>query len=160
YSGTFRVDAGTASMADFEAAVNEGDTIAIEGGAFNLTNVVTDGLANNVTIVDPTNGDVGAPTARFNIQGLGDIYSASSDAGHPPADPPGNDDMYQANGNPTASGQAFVVDGQDATYDDFAADLTEGDTVSYQRKGGVETFTLVNREQAEVEGQAVDGITT
>src|SRR5207244_3955743 len=102
YSGTFRVDAGTASMADLEAAVNEGDTIAIEGGAFNLTNVVTDGLANNVTIVDPTNGDVGAPTARFNIQGLGDIYSASSDAGHTPADPPGNDDMYQANGNPTA----------------------------------------------------------
>jgi putative cell wall-binding protein len=149
YSGTFRVDAGAASMADFEAAINEGDTIAIEGGAFNLTNVVTTGAARNITTTMLL-----VPNTRFNIGALGDIYSASSDAGDAQDT---NDDQYQANGGLAPSGQAFVVDGQQSDYDGFSGDLTEGDQVSYQRKGGVETFSLVNRQQATIVGQAVEG---
>jgi putative cell wall-binding protein len=160
YSGTFRVDAGTATMADFEAAVNEGDTVAIESGAFNLTNVVVTGEATNVDVTDPSSGDPGSPKARFNVDALGDKYETSSDPNQLPEDSDGNDDQYEADGNPLVTTQAFEVDGSASDYDGFAGTLTEGDQVTYQRKGGVETFTVVNSAQATVTGQAIDGIET
>ena len=153
YSGTFRVDAGASDLAGFEADVNEGDTLEISGG-FNLTNAVFTGTASDVEITDPTAGDLGSPEARFKIDGaLGDIPAAEdNDLGQD------NDGTYRANCAPGASGQAFTVEGNDeATCDEFSAALTDGDTVSYSRAGGVERFTIVNAAGGTVEGTALGG---
>jgi putative cell wall-binding protein len=151
YSGTFRVDAGAADMAAFEAAVDEGDTIEISGG-FNLTNATATGSATDVAV---TASPSLTPGARFTIDdALGDIPATGDSTGQD------NDGTYFANCAPTASGQAFTVDGNDeATCDAFSSALSAGDTVSYARAGGIERFTLVNVGGAEVEGTALGTVT-
>jgi putative cell wall-binding protein len=150
YSGKlYKVDGALATIDSFEKDLNEGDTVAITGtGAqltWELTNADTTGSVNTITKSSLP------PSATFKIGQLGDIPGSSG---------AGNDDVYKADGNPISSTDTFSVDGKaDATFSDFNTALTAGDVVTYARKGGVQSFTLVNTPPATQKGQAVDGIT-
>ena len=148
----YSVDGTDAVVANFNAAVNEGDSLKITGtGAtakWELTNEETEGPANSIVV-----GDL-PPTVKLKVGALGDIPAASSDD---QGDGAGNDDVYQASGSP-GSTDKFTVDGQDSDYDTFSADVTAGDVVTYSRAAGVQTFALVNEAPSLVKGQAVDGL--
>src|SRR5690606_12569261 len=60
------------------------------------------------------------------------------------------DERYRAAAS--AGNQEFRVDGDDATFEEFAAALTEGDLTTYDRRSNLETFTLVNRAAPAVQG--------
>jgi hypothetical protein len=142
----WKVDGTEATQAMFEDDLNEGDGLKITGSGstttYELTNTDVEGVAADIVAGD----NPVIPTTDLTIDGLGDD----------PADDT-NDATYQANGGPTDT-DTFTDDGQTATYDDFAADLTTGDVVTYTRKAGVESFALVNRSPALVTGDAVDDL--
>ncbi|HVM51863.1 MAG TPA: cell wall-binding repeat-containing protein [Acidimicrobiales bacterium] len=157
-SAVYTVDGATRSLSQFEDDINEGDTLRITAAGttttFALTNETVEGAANSIS----AGSNPLAPSTLLKIGGLGDIPETSSDQ---QGDSPGNDDRFRADGGagPVVDADEFVVDGNtDATYDDFADSLTEGDFVSYTRVGGVETYTLVNRAPTSIEGQAVDDL--
>lgn len=153
-TGTYTVDGSTKLLSEFEADLNEGDTIVITGTAFALTNASVSGPANAIE------KDGALPTQNFTrlkIGGLGDDPETGSDGG---TDGTGNDDKYVANRNTGATADKYTVDGAASTQEAFDNALTEGDQVTYTRKGGVETFALVNAAPTTQEGQAVGDITT
>lgn len=158
WSGTYRVNAGNADEAKFESNINEGDTIEIAGG-FNLTNVTVAGVATDVTVTSPP--DAVTTSAQFKVDGVfGDDPAAATDGDTTSGDED-DDDRYLADCAPTTSGQSFNVDGNaEATCDDFAADLTEGDAVRYDRIDGVEIFTLTNQEPTAETGTAIGTVDT
>ena len=142
---TFRIGGATATEAQFEANINEGDTIAITGTEFALTNADVVGSAN--AIEKPV---LLGTTTRLKIGGLGDDPAAGAvDA----ADTTGQDDKYEASGAPGTT-DTFTVDGATATYAQFNTALTTGDQVTYRRIGAGEVFVLVNQAPTTSTGTA------
>ena len=164
------VDGQGRSKDQFEANLNEGDTLAITAGSgttptvFALTNRTVSGPANAIEKLNDAQ-DVLTPVVRLKIGGLGDDPATSSDSSTDPAGP-GNDDKFKANGG-QQSNDVFVVDGNASSYSAFRTQLSEGDLVTYSRVGtgtegttGQETFSLVNRAPSTQQGQAVDDLNT
>lgn len=150
-ANAFFVDGASRTQAQFEADLNEGDTVAVSGAEVRLTNVDVTGTAN--TITKPATPF--QSTTQFKIGGLGDVATAGSGE---TGETDGNDDRFAANGGIGAT-DVFVVDGvTDRTWDQFNDALSQGDTVTYRRVGGIETFTLVNSAPAPLSGQAVDDL--
>jgi putative cell wall-binding protein len=129
---TYKVDGVATSLATFEGDISEGDSITITGAEFALTNAVVTGAAQNIDKTNPL-------MAELRIGALGD-------------DPGSNvDDVFVATATDT-----FAIPGATATdYATFRDHLTTGDTVTYKRVGGEETYTLVDQAPATQTGQAV-----
>jgi putative cell wall-binding protein len=142
----WKVDGTQATQPNFEAAINEGDTIDITGtgasATYELTNENVEGVAGSIV----AGSNPVLPTTDLKIGQLGDDPANST-----------NDATYQANGAPNAT-DTFKVDGQDSDHDTFSTDLTNGDVVTYARAAGVESFALVNRSPSLIKGQATDSL--
>lgn len=154
YAEAFRVDGATATLEEFEADVNEGDTIEIAAGSFNLANQVVEGDADDTEVIE---GALIAPLTsnetRFKIGGLGDDPAASSDPGQTPdEEASGNDDRYVVDG----TDENLRIDGAEATYEQFEAAINDGDQMTYARQDGIETITIVNENEV-LAGESLEG---
>lgn len=138
----YEIDGASATLANFEAGINEGDDLAITGSGtattFELTNTDVTGSAGSIAF----GSNPLLPTTDLKVGALGDDPANAT-----------NDATYQANDADT-----FKVEGADSDHATFAGDLTAGDAVTYRRVGGVETFELINRSPSLIEGQAVDDL--
>ena len=147
-TGTFFVD-GLERPADvFEGALSEGDVLTIEDGDFGdvlrLTNKAPSGSARAIENSSPEN----ANQISLQVGFFGDVAETSASAKFVAQNP--------ANNDPAVSGVADdVFAGDVTTYDQFRAQLSEGDIVVYERNGGVELFTLRNRPLGTISGEAV-----
>lgn len=158
-ANTYVIDGASAAatQAAFEADVSEGDaiTMALAGGGtrLSLTNKTVSGRAAAIAADGPPAGLVN-PAVRFRAGGFGDDPASGEDS---PDGVAGSDSAFVANGGPTAT-DTYTVDGAAQTGPNaqsaFAGALTAGDTVTYGRKGGVESFALVNAKPPLVTGVA------
>ena len=137
YSGagvTFTVNGAAASLTSFEASLSEGDTVSV--------NRNDNGV---ITSIDLTNGSItGAATDVDNVTGTFQIENAFGDE---PEN--ANDEEFLADAT-----DEFTVDGEEATLAEFLDDLNDGDTITYSRVGGVETYALENEPPPAIEGLA------
>jgi hypothetical protein len=136
----YEVDGAAVGVADFEDALNEGDTVEIETNdagvrTFMLTNQTVSGL---ITTVGET------VAGGFQIGSLGDDPEGAQD---------GDFVVPAADVNVT-------VDGEAATAAEFSADLTVGDQATYARDGGVVTLALVNNVPSDQGGVATENFDT
>jgi len=145
---TFTIDGAASTLAGFGGDISEGDTVTITGTAFALTNGSVSGAANTIT-----HGNALNPTTTFKIGFLGD----NPTAGDSPPLVTTNDTVFSASG---ASGTTDVYTGEAADWAHFDPLLTDGDTVTYSRKGGHQTFNLVNQAPTKYSGQATGTDTT
>lgn len=146
-TATFSVDGANVSEDTFEDDLSEGDFVE-----------VTRDTNGNVTNVALTNGSLtGTATDVAN-----NVTAATFMLDDAFGDDPRNDSNFQdthfiAHSNST---QDFVVDGDPATLAEFMAALSNGDTVTYSREDGVETFVLENEAPPAITGQATDNFDT
>jgi len=148
----YEVDGALATLATFEADLNEGDALAREdAGAGNETCSLTNNTVSGT--VDDLSTDA-TPAAAFRLGVFGDSFDDLTQStgtvgtldGHFLADP-GYD-------------QEYMVDGEEATLTEFVAAISEGDSGTYERLGGIELFTLVNAAPSTVSGTATEEIVT
>lgn len=141
----FQVNGGVVIAAQFEAALNEGDTFdKSEDAAGNVTCMITDGTVAGVVTVDDTPG-----AEYFQIGNLGDDFASA------------NDDTFVATMAKFDAGDLVInVDGEPITdYSDFADVLSDGDQAEYSRANDTETISLTNGLPTTVSGQAIDDAT-
>ena len=138
----YSTDGTNVGIAAFEADLNEGDLVEVttsdEGvRTHSLTNQTVSGMVEDV-VPDADGVEAGAQLG-FMIGILGDD----------PADDD-NDDYFEV-----AGAASYTVDGEAAVEQDFADDVSVGDTASYSRDNGVVTLTLVNETPASQSGEVV-----
>jgi hypothetical protein len=119
------VESTTATVAAFEADLNEGDEILVVAGsptneAFRLTNRTVTGTVTSQS----------TSSNHLRIGGLGDDPLTSQNA-----------DYDYVSGSAT---NTYRVDGASATLSQFEAALTVGDLLTYARDNGIQTFHLTN----------------
>jgi hypothetical protein len=120
----------------FEADVNEGDRVTLGSSSAALSNRDVSGPATAIA-VDEVSG-----IGRFRIGGLGD-------------DPlNAEDDRFRAVA--ASESQTYRVDAAVVDFETFAANLSEGDDLTYRRGDGIESFRLVNAALPPVEGQVTE----
>ena len=140
YTGAlYEVDGAAATVASFEADVNEGDTVVIvtddEGEqTFQLTNA---GVTGTVTSVD-------ADADLVTIDALGDDPMSAQDAAY----------NYVAG----AATNVYTVDGDEVDLAEFEVSLSEGDELSYERENDTQTFNLTNVAPPAEEGTATESV--
>jgi putative cell wall-binding protein len=134
---TYTVDGAAKAVAAFEAELSEGDSLTNTGTAFALTNGTVTGTAGEIANAAPVR-------TQFKVGVFGDDPASASD------------DLFTADSTDT-----FVVQGisGNSTYTVFNDHLTSGDTVTYKRTGGEETYTLVDQAPPTKTGQAVGTVT-
>lgn len=143
YSGDlFTVDGTPATAVTFGNAINEGDTVSIDEDTpvdgtdtINLSNEAVSGL---VTATDTTV----ATETLFTIGALGDYFGDAQD-----------DDFEVIDGDTT---QNLTIDGDEATFAEFTAEISVGDEITYSRDGGEENFQLGNAAPTVESGTASD----
>lgn len=135
------VNGATATQADFENAINEGDQLSIvagSGGAQTLFALTDKSVSGVVSTVDTANHLV-------MIGNLGDDPTGSQDASY----------------DYSLAGSTWTVDGATAANaDDFGGNLTVGDQLTYTRAAGVQTFALVNHAPPPVSGTVTESHST
>ena len=142
YTGAlYEVDGAAATVASFEADINEGDTVVIEtddegNQTFQLTNAAVTGT---VTSVD-------ADADLVTIEALGDDPVTAQD------------DAY--NYVTGATTNVYTVDGEVVDLTEFELSLSEGDELSYERQDDTQTFDLTNVAPPAQEGTATESIDT
>jgi len=141
YNGSlFSVNGTAATQAQFEAAINEGDTVVITAGTggnpstYALTDATVSGTVSTVNTL-----------AHFvTIGNLGDDPTGPQDAGY---------DYSLANTTRT-------IDGNSATVAQFDAALNSGDSLTYTRVNnagvGTQTFALTNHAPAPISGTVTE----
>jgi putative cell wall-binding protein len=129
---TYTVDGTARSASAFEADLSEGDRLSCTGTAFALTNGTVSGPAAWINKQAPIR-------TQLQVGVFGDDPGSSED-GFYAADPT---DVFSVSGATTAD------------YATFNDHVTNGDTITYGRAGGKETFTLVDQAPATQTGQAV-----
>ncbi|MCU1373213.1 MAG: putative cell wall binding repeat 2, partial [Actinomycetia bacterium] len=136
YAGTgftYAIDgaAQTSDVAKFEAEISEGDSLSISGNVFTLSNAAVQGAAQAINKQAPVR-------TQLRVGVFGDDPASSTN------------DLFSAE-----SGDAFSIPGTTATdYATFNSHLTAGDTITYKRTAGTETYTLVDQAPANQTGQA------
>ncbi|SDQ10581.1 Putative cell wall binding repeat 2 [Quadrisphaera sp. DSM 44207] len=133
-AAVYTVDGVSATLADFEANLNEGDTIAITGGDGTTGKTRTFALTNQ-TVTGVVSGNSSGALTIETIAGakLGTYTAGASDS--------------------------VTIDGAASVNTTLASSATVGDAVTYKKVNGVQTFTLVNAAPASVTGtfQSVSG---
>jgi hypothetical protein len=129
----YEVDGDAVAEADFEFALNEGDTVEIETSD---TGVRTHSLTNQTV-----SGMVESSSAAglFTIGELGDNPATAQDA-----------EFTSVGAN------SVTIDGEVATVAAFNADLSVGDQATYARDNDIVTITLVNNEQTDQGGELIE----
>ena len=139
-NGGYRVGSTTLTLATFGDELNEGDSVAITNpGSSQERMTVTNGTVQGVVSAVTDNGT----DVTFRIAGRGDDPATNQDT-----------DFVANDTGDTFTGQ--VAD----TFAEFQAEVDDGDTVTYARTGGVESFQLANSAPPTVSGtvtNATDG---
>lgn len=138
------------TLADFEGAVSEGDTVVVAG-----TQAAPTGFTlTNATVTGPVTAQSSDATdAQIVVSGaLGD-------------DPANADDTeFVASAVAAPGAEVYVVDGATVAYAAFDTALSVGDTLAYKREVvaavSTETFTLTNVAPPAVTGQVSSFVQT
>jgi len=135
-SDTYTVGGAAVSQAGFEAALSLGDTVVTtdttvpangDPETYALTNGSWDGTVGTIT-------DTAGVEVTFEADGVGDDPDLGAD-----------DTLFSVTAaEVTAGTQSLTIGGAAATFLQFEAAITDGDTVVYSRAAGVETFALTN----------------
>jgi len=139
-SQLFTVNGAAATQAQFEAAINEGDTVVITAGTGGnpSTYALTDAtVSGTVTTIDTVNHLV-------KIGNLGDDPTVPQNASF----------------NYSLANTVLTIDGASATQVQFDAALNQGDSLTYTRVNnagtGTQTFALTNHAPAPVSGTVTE----
>lgn len=143
YSGDlFVVDGSPATETSFGLDINEGDTVSIsEDDPVDGTDTITlqnQSVSGMVTAKDTTS----ATETLLQIGALGDDHGSAQD-----------DDFQVDDG---ATDENLTIDGEDATFAEFTAQVSVGDEITYSREGGEENFMLGNSAPTVLSGIAAD----
>jgi len=129
--GLFTVDGDSVLVADFEAALNEGDTIEVED------------LGETPETFHLTNGTLSGSVDGFDK--TADVVNVKLSAG-----------AVIAN-LPYAGADSYMVDGSASNAAEFEADMTVGDSITHAIDvDGIVSFTLVNMAPSTQTGLAVE----
>ena len=137
YTGDlFTVDGDTATVDDFELALNEGDTVVIDDPD-------DDDDGDPVETYHLTNGTLSGSVSDFDK--TTDVVDVELSAGAVVSD------------IAFAGADSYMVDGDTSNAATFEADLTVGDSVTWEiDSDGVVSWTLVNMAQTTQSGLAVE----
>ena len=135
-NGGYRLGNTTRTLLEFADELNEGDSVAITGeGTATERMTVTNGTVQGTAMIL---GNTPGVDLTLRINGRGDVPTSN------------NDTDFVAEVADTFTGSVAT------TFADFETELDDGDTVTYSRTGGVETFTLANTAPPTVTGTVTD----
>lgn len=162
---TFNYGAGTfagaaANLADFEAAIQVGDTVAATDtnadGVYDRFTLTNASLGGTVTLADFSTDAAGtgaANSVELTIDGLGDVFDDSLGL---PSDP---DAVIVIGGGPFGTpplSQSYTVNSSAATLGAALGAVSVGDTITYSRTANTETFAITDKAPAPISGTITD----
>jgi len=122
----FSTDGASVSVAAFNLDANAGDTVTITGKG-TVADIQTVALTNQTV-----SGDVeGAAGASFNVAPFADTFTA-------------------------VAADSITIDGATDTLANFTADLSDGDAITYARKGDKQTIALTNTASVAISGKVLN----
>ena len=128
-NGTYQLfssDGASVSVAAFNLDANAGDTVTITGKG-TVADIQTVALTNQTV-----SGDVeGAAGASFNVAPFADTFTA-------------------------VAADSITIDGATDTLANFTADLSDGDAITYARKGDKQTIALTNTASVAISGKVLN----
>lgn len=135
-NGGYHLGNTTKTLLEFADELNEGDSVAITGeGTATERMTVTNGTVQGTAMIL---GNTPGVDLTLRINGRGDVPTSN------------NDTDFVAEVADTFTGSVAT------TFADFETELDDGDTVTYSRTGGVETFVLANTAPPTVTGTVTD----
>ena len=149
----YTVDGVNVPRTAFLADANEGDQVALDDPG--LRGTPTYALTNDEVSGPVTASDVFSGSIDFKIDSGG--YTEAPVLSPLLGDDPNDDsDLLFHIDTLASSGYALTIDGEAATGADFEDELSDEDLITYSREDGVESFDLVNMDQAASAGRLTE----